>query len=367
MSPLALSPSLLAATGFDYALQQPLFPGKILLWGLFMLSLLSWGVMVSKGITLFRMRRSDEDFSKRFRATRQPLQMFERNFEDDLSLRWVIYDHGAREAAFQMLGSPDRDATFAARLRACEGLTPIQMKAVREALGRGEMAAAAKLKEGIPVLSLTSLGAPFLGLLGLAWILMKTFSQRVPGDTLTDLSPGVSGALAMLVVGLLVATPALVGQIVFGALSRDRLRKLGDFRSEVGRSIEHFYAAGSHEVPLSLAATQSSRTSVHHAQPGAPSPYGPVGDFDGQAIEQAASSLEAGADALSFGGGSPFVLIDEGAEAAPDRPIAAYANPEDDLPPEGQGYLFRTPFVEAEVNPVARHATAALGRQVALA
>ncbi|MCB1087471.1 MAG: MotA/TolQ/ExbB proton channel family protein [Verrucomicrobiae bacterium] len=358
MTSLAFGHSLLAATGFDYALQQPVFPGKLFLWALFMLSILSWGVMISKAITFFRMQRSDDEFTKRYRATRQPLQMFERNYQDDLSMRWVIYDHGAREAAFQMLGSPERDETFAARLKSVDGLTPIQMKSVREALNRGELAASAKLRDGMSLLGLTSLGAPFIGLLGMGWIMMKTFSANGPTGTLADVSPGISGGLAMLVVGLLVATPALIGQILLGTFCRKRMRKLGDFRSEMGRSIEHFYVIGGEEMPLSTAA--SHRSGSHHAQPGMA--YQPVQDFDGRAMEHAAASLEASVDPMPFGGESPFVLIDEAADPSQEeRPIAAFANPDDDLPPMEQEYLFRTPFAEAEMNPIARQTTGLLG------
>lgn len=365
MTAISLDHFTLAATGFDYALQQPIFPGKLILWALFMLSLLSWGVIVSKGITLFRMRRSDDEFNRHYRAMRQPLQIFERNYRDDLSMRWVIYDHGAQEAAFQMLGSPERDETFCVRLRSSEGLAPTQMKAVREGLLRGEMAAAAKLREGMALLSLTSMGAPFLGLLGMAWILMKTFSQGGMTGTLADVSPGVSGGLAMLVVGLIVATPALLAQILLGGFTRDRLRKLGDFRSEVGRSIEHFYNTD-REIPLAAAASGSRAHRAHHAQPGAS--YTPRAPMDGRAIEHAAASLEASADSLPYSADSPFVLIDPSDEMGDaTSPIAAFANPEDDAPDVGDEFLFRTPFAESEINPIARQTTGRGGRQTVLA
>jgi hypothetical protein len=166
------------------------------------------------------------------------------------------------------------------------------------------------------------------------------------------------------VVGLLVATPALIGQIVLGTLCRGRLRKLADFRSEVGRSIEHFYVTGDVETPLS--AVSNVRAAAHHAHPGVA--YGPVGDFDGYAMEHAAAKLEASVEALPFGGESPFVLIDEPADDPRESPIAAYANPEDDLAPVEEGYLFRTPFAEAEMNPIVRHTARILGGpQVAMA
>ncbi len=364
----------LAATGFDYALQQPMFPGKFLLWGLFMLSLLSWGVIVSKGVSLFRMKRSDEEFVRLYRGGRQPLQLFERNWEDPRSLRWVIYDHGAREAAFQMLGSPERDATFSVRLKSIEGLNGTQMKAVREALSRGELAAASRLRDGMPLLSITSLGAPFVGLLGMAWILMKTFSINGVDGTLAEVSPGVSGALAMLVAGLLVGTPALIGQIVLGAICRERMRVLGDFRSQYGRALEFAYASG-RELPETEAdgMIEDGLGAVHHEQPltaydrarTSAAVGSPDRDIDYHAIEDAANSMEAHGESEIYGGESPFVLIDDdysGSGEVADRPIAAFANPDDDRPPLEDGYLFNTPFAESddedgEVNPIARQAS----------
>lgn len=374
MTSLALDHySLIAATGFDYALQQPLFPGKLFLWGLFMLSLLSWGVIISKGVSLFRMKRADEEFVTLYRGGRQPLQLFERNYEDERSLRWVIYDHGAREAAFQMLGSPERDATFSVRLRSTEGLTGNQMKAVREALSRGELAAASRLRDGMPLLSVTSLGAPFVGLLGMAWILMKTFSINGMDGTLAEVSPGVSGALAMLVAGLLAGTPALIGQILLGSLSRERMRVLGDFRSQYGRALEYAYASG-RELPDGDDEDQGALSTLdgefHHDQPMTAyeranrSVGGRHGgaDLDEGAIDDAAHSIESHSDDSDFyGGGSPFVLIDEdddpeATEIVGARPIATFADPQLD---HEDGYLFRTPFGHEsgeEMNPIARQA-----------
>lgn len=373
MTSLALDPlPLLAATGFDYALQQPLFPGKLFLWGLFMLSLLSWGIIISKGVSFFRMKRADEEFVKFYRGGRQPLQLFERNYEDERSLRWVIYDHGAREAAFQMLGSPERDATFSVRLRSTEGLTGNQMKAVREALSRGELAAAARLRDGMPLLSVTSLGAPFVGLLGMAWILMKTFSINGMDGTLAEVSPGVSGALAMLVAGLLAGTPALIGQIILGALSREQMRVLGDFRSQYGRALEYAYASG-RALPGGDDEEEQALSTLdgefHHDQPmtayeRANRTRGGLADLDESAIDDAAQSIESHSEDSDFyGGASPFVLIDEdddpkSTEIVGARPIAAFADPQDD---HEEGFLFRTPFgrdsdEDGEMNPIARQA-----------
>ena len=383
MTLLALENVTLAATGFDFALQQPLFPGKLLLWGLFMLSLLSSAVIVSKLISLHRMKRADEDFSRRFRAGRHPLQMFERNYDDGMSLRGLVYQYAAKETAFQMLGSPDRDETFSVRLRSSDQLTESQMKLVRDALDRGEMAAAAKLKDGMPILATATLAAPFCGLLGMAWILMKTFSQHGMNGTLADVSPGVSGALAMLVVGLLVATLSLVGHILLGSMCRERLRQVGDFRAELARSIEYAFVLGNempdfeeealssdlhHDQPL------TSRDRVQEEKPETSS------NLSGDEIDKAITTYESGVaekrktevESAAAVEDSPFLLIeddsDEDPAAVADRPVATFAEidaREEPPPLEEDGFLFSTPFAdegdagetlasEEPLNPIAR-------------
>lgn len=267
VSSLALAQTTLAASGFDYALQQPLFPGKILLWILFMLSLLSWAVMLSKAISFYRMRRADREFNRQFRTARQPMQLFERNYSDELSMQWLVYEHGAHEAAFQMLGSPDRDATFATRMRSADGMAPTQMKAVRDAFDRGEDAAAARIRLGLPILSMAAAGAPFLGLLGLVWILMRTFSDSSAAGGLSAVSPGIAGGLAVMVVALLVATPAIFGQIMIAAHGRERLRQLGGFKDEALRLMERFYVSGA-EMPEAESGTEQIQSEVSSAMMG---------------------------------------------------------------------------------------------------
>lgn len=241
MSAPLLSP-FLAVSGLEYAFAQSIFPGKIILWMLIALSLFSWMVVLSKVFFFYRSRAADAEFTRMLRGSRHPMQLYERNYSDDHSLKSIIYDKGAREVAFQMLGSPDRDATFGARLRSCDGLAPHQMDAVREAFRRGEEAASARLRKGLPFLAAAATGAPFLGLFGMVWILMKTFSQTAgEGAGLAEVAPGVSGALAVMVIALLVATPAIFAQIVLSTANREKIRLAGDFRAEAVRLMERFY------------------------------------------------------------------------------------------------------------------------------
>jgi len=263
---LAFGHSLLATSGFEYALQQPLFPGKIILWLLFMLSLITWAIMISKAVTFFRMKRADAEFERQFRKSRQPLQLFERNYTDELSMQGLVYEHGAHEAAFQMLGSPDRDATFGRRLQSADGMTANQLNAVRDAFARGEEAAASRIRLGMPILSAASAGAPFLGLLGMVWILMKTFSSPTASEGLSAVSPGIAGGLAVMVVALLVSTPAIFAQIIFAALGRERLRDVGNFKDDALRLMERFYLTDSGKSAAAATAVGTAAAHTLHRE-----------------------------------------------------------------------------------------------------
>ena len=94
------------------ALDQPVFPGKVAMWLLFMLSIVSWVMIISKGLNLRGTRIRDLRFGKKLRASRATLEVFEDGWKIDGSGHYQIYVSGARETVFQLLGFRER----------CEGL-----------------------------------------------------------------------------------------------------------------------------------------------------------------------------------------------------------------------------------------------------
>ncbi|NNE93276.1 MAG: MotA/TolQ/ExbB proton channel family protein [Verrucomicrobiales bacterium] len=238
--------AVLSASGFQFALDQPFFPGKIILWLLFMLSLMSWAVMASKIVSLRRFRQGDSLFTRRLRESKRPLEIHEKGWSEPMSLRQEVYTHGAKEAAFQLLGTIRRTRTKS--LPASESLTESQVMSLREALERGEQSARSRLQIGMPVLQAAAAGGPFLGLLGMVWILMNSFSA---GANTNQISAGLSGGLAVMAIALLAATPAIFGQIVFRSAFRSKLRELGDFRVELTRLFERSLAAAWGDLPES--------------------------------------------------------------------------------------------------------------------
>ncbi len=222
--------SPLAASGLQMALDQPFFPGKVILWLLFMMSLMSWAVMASKTVSLKRYLEGDRLFTNRLRKSKKPLEIHEKGWSEPMSLRQEVYDSGAKEAAFQLLGTL-RSNQPAPEF---ETLTESQMALLRDALMRGVKSAEARLYIGIPVLQAAAAGAPFLGLLGMVWIMMDSFSK----DSVEAVSNGASAGFAVMAIALITATPAIFGQIYLRNQCQNRLRELGDFRLELSRLFE---------------------------------------------------------------------------------------------------------------------------------
>jgi biopolymer transport protein TolQ len=80
------------------------------------------------------------------------------------------------------------------------------------------------LENHMGLLATAASTAPFLGLLGTVWGVMESFGNMASSGPalLSDVAPGISGALLTTVVGLLVALPSSIG---YNMLS-DRIRRL---------------------------------------------------------------------------------------------------------------------------------------------
>ena len=78
------------------AIDQPIFPGKVIVWLLVMLSIVGWVTILSKIAQFRRMRRADQEFTERLRQSKTTLEVFEEGWENELALKSLIYHAGAR-------------------------------------------------------------------------------------------------------------------------------------------------------------------------------------------------------------------------------------------------------------------------------
>jgi biopolymer transport protein TolQ len=238
-----LFPFLADSSGLLYAYEKSTLPGKLVLATLFIASILSWTVMLTKFRMLRRARERKDDFLEAFRADRQPLSLYQSGARFFGAPVFTVYQAGCRELCFQMLGSMEVDETFAARLDAAPKISHAQMRMVQTAMERAVGESALRLESQMVLLSTAVSGAPFLGLLGTVWGVMDTFGDVAQAGkaSLTAMAPGVSAALITTVTGLLVAIPAMFGYNWLITTLRGVVVELDNFTAELASAFEHKY------------------------------------------------------------------------------------------------------------------------------
>jgi biopolymer transport protein TolQ len=249
-APLLYTPLLAVGTNaLVYSLQQSTAPAKTILLLLFMASVFSWTVMVTKFRILRHAQRQRRAFLAAFRTDRHPLKLYTEQASFGGSFVFSVYRAGCRELTFQLLGSAEVDDTFRARLEGARKISPAQMRVVSTAMERSVGENSLKLESQMILLSTAVSGAPFLGLLGTVWGVMETFSDVAAAGSanLTAMAPGVSAALITTVTGLLVAIPAMFGYNYLVTTVRGMVVEMDNFAAELSSEFEHKFVE--HRMP----------------------------------------------------------------------------------------------------------------------
>ena len=220
-------------TGFFTSVSQSGFVGQAIVVFLLFISVYSWAIIFYKNGVLRRAWRGSMEMRDRFRA--DPDAMVKR--------------HSARE---RFDGSP-----FAAVLEAALGELALLYGARGPATARGELSVVhvdgiercleraiadetIALRRHLLILATTAGAAPFVGLFGTVWGIMKAFAaMSVTGTaSIGSVAPGVSAALTTTVAGLAVAIPALIGYNYLMNRVRIITVQMENFSSEIISAVE---------------------------------------------------------------------------------------------------------------------------------
>lgn len=250
---------ILAVNAAAYAIQNATTEGKITVAVLFLLSMFSWMIIISKFRQLLIASKATKKFMTAYAATRDPLDI-QRKGEDksfDGSPAYQLYLRGADELAYHLKNNPvvvnaapfnpDPNAThtntdFLAKSTRVK-ISMSSFEAVKVILEESAASEAIGLEKGMIVLSTAVAGGPFIGLLGTVWGVMSTFAGIAASHaaTLTAMAPGVAAALVATVTGLLVAIPAMFGYNFMVTSIRHLTQELDGFASRYANQIEHVY------------------------------------------------------------------------------------------------------------------------------
>jgi biopolymer transport protein ExbB/TolQ len=227
---------LLADGALQFAFEKATPEGKTTIAFLFLLSMFSWTIIITKFRQLYIARKAAKKFFTAYSATRDPLDIKKRGVEFDGAPAYHLYIRGAEELDYQYQNNP---VTVKGERR----ISRASFEAVKVILEEAAAAQAMSLEKGMIVLSTAVAGGPFIGLLGTVWGVMETFAgiARANQASLTTMAPGVAGALIATVTGLLVAIPAMFAYNFMVTTIRHITQELDGFASRYANQIEHAY------------------------------------------------------------------------------------------------------------------------------
>lgn len=245
----------LASNALQFAFEKATPEGKTTISVLFILSMFSWTIIITKARQLWIARKASKKFFDAYASTRDPMDIHKRSEEFDGAPAYALYDRGAGEVAYHLKNNPVEIKVAPARNTPGEGNTDHLARATTTKISGGafdavkvvlEEAAAAQamsLEKGMIVLSTAVAGGPFIGLLGTVWGVMETFAGIAKANqaSLTAMAPGVAGALIATVTGLLVAIPAMFAYNFMVTTIRHLTQELDGFASRFANQIEHTY------------------------------------------------------------------------------------------------------------------------------
>ena len=245
---------MLASNALQFAFEKATPEGKATICVLFVLSMFSWTIMITKFRQLWIARRASKKFYDAYSATRDPMAIQKKGTEFNGAPAYQLYVRGADEVIYHLKNNPVTVNTVANhgsgtgdtdRLaqQTTTKMSTASYEAVKVVLEEAAAAQAMSLEKGMIVLSTAVAGGPFIGLLGTVWGVMETFAGIAKANqaSLTAMAPGVAGALIATVVGLLVAIPAMFAYNFMVTTIRHLTQELDGFASRFANQIEHTY------------------------------------------------------------------------------------------------------------------------------
>ena len=225
-------------TGFLASVGQSGAMGKLIVFSLFFVSIFAWSIIFYKNGVIRKATRSSFAFLDKFRES--PDEMVEHyadRTEFGRSPFAAVFEAGLAELAL-ILGGKDR-------MQARRSLSMVQMDGLERSLETAISEQVMELRRYLIVLATTAGVAPFVGLFGTVWGIMKAFAamSMTGSASISSVAPGVSAALTTTVAGLAVAIPALIGYNYLMNGVRNLTQRMENFSSEFLSTVERNFGA----------------------------------------------------------------------------------------------------------------------------
>ncbi|KAB2958337.1 MAG: Tol-Pal system subunit TolQ [Thermoanaerobaculia bacterium] len=183
------------------------------------LSVVSWAILIWKYLHIRRSRRHSRRFLETFRNSKRFSEVSAATARVATSPLVGVFQAGYAEIDGQIRAGGEDAQQGRYRIRSLEG--------VERSLRRAIASETQILIRGASFLATTAAAAPFIGLFGTVWGIMRAFEDigRTGSTSLVAVAPGIAEALVNTAAGLAAAIPALIGYNYLGGQFK-RLRAL---------------------------------------------------------------------------------------------------------------------------------------------
>jgi biopolymer transport protein TolQ len=200
---------------------------------LLLFSLLSWAVILYKGLALHRAHRHSDTFLEIFRKSSKFSEVNSVCPQLKASPLVGVFQAGYLEVNQQVRGTgTSPSAGGRPTVRSLDSLS--------RSLARAATAETTRLERRLSFLATTASVTPFIGLFGTVWGIMVAFEDigRMSSTNLAVVAPGISEALITTAMGLFAAIPAAVFYNFFNSRVRVLSAMLDDFALEFLNIVE---------------------------------------------------------------------------------------------------------------------------------
>jgi biopolymer transport protein TolQ len=191
-------------------------------------SVVSWAIFLWKIVIYRRARGHSRRFLEVFRASKRFSEVSAATARLSASPLVGVFQAGYAEIDGQIRSNADPSGGLTTRYEIRS------MAGVERTLHRAVAAELQLLARGSSFLATTAAAAPFIGLFGTVWGIMRAFEDigRTGSTSLVAVAPGIAEALINTAAGLAAAIPALVGYNWLGGELKRSRTQLEDFTLE---------------------------------------------------------------------------------------------------------------------------------------
>jgi biopolymer transport protein TolQ len=210
------------ASGSSYSIFRLIWEAdlivQLVLFGLMMMSLVCWAIILQKFFRLGSAARQSAKFLDLFWASKRLDAVYEKAGTFRRSPVAEVFKAGYQELAKITKGGKSDDAT--------DNLT--------RTLRRAAAVESTQMQKYMTFLATTGSTAPFIGLFGTVWGIMRAFAklESAGAATIQVVGPDIAHALIATAVGLAAAIPAVIGFNYFNASIRVLNTEMDNFSAD---------------------------------------------------------------------------------------------------------------------------------------